>query len=445
MPLTNEERERRVFKRVVGRLVPFMFLCYVVAYLNRVNIGFAATAMQKDLSMTNQVYGFGAGLFFFGYFLFEVPSNLLLERLGARMWIARIMIMWGLVSMATMFIVGTWSYYGLRLALGLAEAGFFPGIILYLTYWIPARHRARTTALFMLAIPASMLIGAPMSEALLTMNGIGGLRGWQWLFVIEGIPAVILGVATLWVLTDRPEKAHWLPAEDREWLTKELARERVESSGRQHFSVWASLKDPKMVLLCLFYFLNNTATYGVFLFLPKILKEVSGFSGWKLVALNTPIFAVAMVGMVLIGRHSDRTGERKKHVAFCAVLASAGLALAAVFQHSVPLIVLSFVLSQLGQRSLLGPFWAIPPVFLGGTAAAAGIAVINSLGNLGGQAGSTVMGWLRDISDGYSGGLLVLAGALVVEAMIILTVKLPTRQRPAATALPVPGPTVAAR
>jgi MFS transporter, ACS family, tartrate transporter len=428
MSLPTQENERRVLKQVVRRLVPFIFLCYVIAYIDRVNIGFAASSMQRDLGMSNTVYGIGGGLFFFGYFLFEIPSNLLLERVGARIWIARIMVVWGLVSMAMMFVVGKWSFYGLRVLLGLAEAGFFPGMILYLTYWIPARERAKTGALFMLGIPAAMLIGAPISEALLSLDGVGGLQGWQWLFLVEGLPAVILGIVALFYLTDRPEKAHWLSAPDREWLSKEMARERADSAARRHVSFAAALKDPKMLVLCLFYFLNNTATYGVFLFLPKILREASGYSGWKLIGLNTPIFAVAMVGMVLIGRHSDRTGERKKHVAVCALLAAAGLMLAAAFQRSVPLIVLSFILSQLGQRSLLGPFWAIPPIFLGGTAAAAGIALINSVGNLGGQVGPTVMGWLRDGSQGYAGGLLVLAGGLVLEALVILSLKLPARQ-----------------
>ncbi len=421
----HDERERRVFRQVVGRLVPFIFVCYVIAYIDRVNIGFAADSMQRDLGMSNTVYGFGAGLFFLGYFIFEIPSNLILDRVGARVWIARIMIVWGLVSMGMMFVQGKWSFYTLRVMLGLAEAGFFPGMILYLTYWIPARQRAKTGALFMMAIPVAMLVGAPVSELLLKLDGVAGLRGWQWLFLVEGLPAVVLGVIALAYLTDRPEKAHWLAAEDREWLSQEMERERAERTARQQFKGFAALADPKVILLCAIYFLNNVATYGVFMFLPKILRETSGYTGGKLAFIAALPFVAALVGMVLIGRHSDRTGERKWHVAACAMTAAIGLALAAAFHQSTLLIVLSFMLSQLGQRSILGVFWAIPPLFLGGTAAAAGIAMINSVGNLGGYVGPSIMGKLRDLTEGYSGGLLVLAAALVVEALLVLMLKLP--------------------
>jgi ACS family tartrate transporter-like MFS transporter len=387
------DRERRVFGRVLGRIVPFMFLCYVVAYLDRVNIGFAAADMQRDLGMSDAVYGLGAGLFFFGYFLFEVPSNLILERVGARLWMARIMVVWGLVSMAMMFVVGEWSFYALRVLLGLAEAGFFPGMILYLTYWVPARQRAKAGALCMMAAPVAMVIGAPLSEGLLKLDGRLGLHGWQWLFLLEGLPAVVLGAVALYYLTDRPEGASWLPQEDREWLSREMERERAERMAHQHGSAFASLRSPK--------------------------------EGFKLSAITAIPFVVALVGMVLIGRHSDRTGERKKHVAACAGTASLGLVLAALAGNNVPAIVLSFTLSQLGQRSVQGVFWAIPPLFLGGTAAAAGIALINAVGNLGGFFGPSLMGFLRERSEGYSAGLLVLAAALATQALLVLSLRLP--------------------
>jgi ACS family tartrate transporter-like MFS transporter len=431
----QDPQEDRIIGIVSWRLVPFIFLCYLVAYIDRVNISFAGEFMQKDLGLSNTAFGRGAGLFFIGYCLFEIPSNLILERVGARIWIARIMIVWGLVSMAMMFVVGKWSFYSMRVLLGLAEAGFFPGMILYLTYWIPARERAKTGALFMMAIPVAMLIGAPISEGLLKLDGVGGLHGWQWLFLVEGLPAVVLGLIALRYLTDRPEKAHWLTTDDRDWL---MRKDRAERAARQPHRGFGALLDPKVALLCLVYFLNNMATYGVFLFLPKILREASGYTGLKLAAIAALPFAAALVGMVLIGRHSDRTGERKKHVAACAMTASIGLALAAAFQDSVPLIVLSFMLSQVGQRSILGPFWSIPPVFLGGAAAAAGIALINSVGNLGGWAGPHIMGWLRDSSQGYSRGLLVLAAALVCEAVIVLGITLPAR-------VPPPEPAVGSR
>jgi ACS family tartrate transporter-like MFS transporter len=420
-----DDLERRVFGRVIRRLVPFIFICYVVAYIDRVNIGFAARQMQKDLGMSDAVYGFGAGLFFLGYCLFEIPSNLILERVGARVWIARIMIVWGLVSMAMMFVAGAWSFYAMRVLLGLAEAGFFPGMVLYLTYWFPARQRAKVGALFMAGAPIAIAVGSPLSEGLLKLDGQYGLRGWQWLFLAEGLPAVVLGIVALRYLTDRPEKAAWLPAAERAWLQDEIAREHTQHAV--HRNLFHGLLNPRVAVLCTIYFLNTLATYGVFLFLPKILHEASGFSGQKLAGITAIPFVVALAGMVLIGRHSDRTGERQRHVAACAFTAAIGLALAALFQGSVVLIVLSFTLSQLGQRAFQGVFWAIPPMFLGGTAAAAGIAMINAMGNLGGFVGPTLVGWARGGSQDYTSGLLVLAVGLVIEAILVLSLQLPQR------------------
>jgi ACS family tartrate transporter-like MFS transporter len=417
--------ERRAIARVQARLIPFIFLCYVVAYLDRVNIGFAATELQRDLGLSDAAFGLGAGLFFIGYCVFEVPSNLILERVGARLWIARIMIGWGFVSMAMMFVSGVWSFYLLRVLLGIAEAGFFPGVILYLTYWVPARHRARTSALFMMAIPISVIIGAPLSAALLNLDGLLDLRGWQWLFLFEGAPAVILGLVTLFYLTDQPSKAQWLGDDERTWLTETMDRERAARTTSGHGSVLASLRSGKLWLLCAIYFMNTLVTYGVFLWLPRILTDASRGSGLAVGWLTALPFVAALVGMILVGRHSDRTGERKWHVAICALVAAAGLLLAINFQHNVPMLVLSFMLSQIGQRSLLAVFWAIPPIFLGGSAAAAGIALINSLGNLGGAVGPTVVGWLRGASGDYTSGLFVLAAALVVEAVLVASMRLP--------------------
>jgi MFS transporter, ACS family, tartrate transporter len=423
--LRGEETEERVVGQVIGRLIPFIFLCYVVAYLDRVNIGFAAADMQKDLRLGDDVYGFGAGLFFLGYFLFEIPSNLVLERLGARLWIARIMFVWGLVSMATIWVRDAPSFYALRILLGVAEAGFFPGAVLYLTYWIPARQRARAGALFMTAAPVSMMIGAPFSEALLRLNGLAGLHGWQWLFLVEGFPAVLLGLFAFFYLTDRPEQARWLAPADREWLGAHMAREHAERT--RHGSGLRHILSGKVLLLCVIYFLNTFATYGVFLFLPKMLREASGFSGFKLSAITAVPFVVALVGMVLIGKHSDRTGERKRHVAACALLGASGLALAAFSGNNVLLIVLSFTISQLGQRAIQSVFWAIPPAFLGSTAAAAGIALVNAVGNLGGFAGPWVVGFLRRGSSSYTAGLLAMTAALIVEAVLVLSLRLSAR------------------
>lgn len=438
--MARAEQGKLVVSRVIRRLIPFIFLCYVIAYVDRVNIGFAAAELQRDLGLSDVAFGFGAGLFFVGYCLLEVPSNLILERVGARLWIARIMIGWGLVSIAMMAVTGKWSFYLLRVLLGIAEAGFFPGVILYLTYWVPSAHRARTSALFMMAIPVSVIVGAPVSEALLALDGTLGLRGWQWLFLVEGVPAVLVGIWTLFYLTDTPEKASWLSADQRAWLTQTMGRERSRRVTGGHASVGESLRSGKLWLLCAIYFMNTLVTYGVFLWLPRILRDASKGSGWPIGWLTAVPFAVALVGMVLVGRHSDRTGERKWHVAVCALVAASGLLLAIAFQDNVWMLVLSFTLCQLGQRSLLSVFWAIPPIFLGGTAAAAGIALINSLGNLGGAVGPTVVGWLRGASGNYTSGLLVLATALVIEAILVASMRLPPPRATAAPAAPATGP-----
>lgn len=434
MPTDTAELGRETISRVIRRLIPFIFICYVVAYIDRVNIGFAKADLQADLGLSSAAYGLGAGLFFIGYCVFEIPSNLILERVGARLWIARIMIVWGLVSMAMMFVTGEQSFYAMRILLGVAEAGFFPGMVLYLTYWVPNAERARTGALFMTAAPVSVMIGAPISEALLALDGRLGLQGWQWLFLAEGFPAVVLGVMAWWFLTDRPEQANWLTTPQREWLSSEMARERAERGARQHGSDLRSLMSGKVWLLCLIYFMNTVVTYGVFLWLPSILRELSGYRGLKLSVVTMIPFSAALVGMILIGRHSDRTGERKRHVAACALTAAIGIVLAAVFQEHLLLIVLSFALSQVGQRSVMSVFWAIPPIFLG-SAAAAGIALINALGNLGGFVGPWVMGWLKGSTGNYTAGLLVLATALVLEAMLVMTLRLPEPQ-PAVAAMP---------
>jgi MFS transporter, ACS family, tartrate transporter len=433
MPSVDQARDRtaasnrEAIARVTRRLIPFAFLCYVVAYLDRVNVGFAASVMQRDLGFTNTEYGVGAGLFFLGYCLFEVPSNIILERVGARRWIARIMIGWGIVAMGMMFVRDATSFYIARIVLGLAEAGFFPGIVLYLTYWIPAADRARTGALFMMAAPVSIIVGAPISALLLGLDGRLGLRGWQWLFLLEGLPAVLLGVFALKVLTDRPRDADWLPAGDREWLTRTMDGERARRAAGGHTSILDSLSSGRVWLLCLVYFLNTVNTYGIFLWLPKMLSEAAGSRGLSISLLTAIPFMVALVAMVLVGRHSDRTGERKGHVAACALTAAAGLILAVVFRDNIWLLVLSFTLSQMGQRSVMSVFWTIPPIFLGGVGAAAGIGLINAIGNLGGAVGPSLMGILRDWTGAYTGGLLVLACALVVEAIVVMTLEIPAR------------------
>lgn len=428
-PLLSTFDQQRVIARVTRRLIGFAFVCYVVAYIDRVNIGFAASALQRDLHLSDTAYGIGGGLFFLGYCLFEIPSNLLLERIGARIWIARIMIVWGLVSMATMFVTSVTTFYAARIVLGVAEAGFFPGMVLYLTYWIPAAERARTGALFMMAAPIAIIVGAPASEAVLSLHQRAGLAGWQWLFLLEGAPAVLLGVLALRILTDRPEQARWLDAPGRDWLAAKMAAERAVRQQHGHASLGAAFASPKVWRLATVYFLNTLVTYGVFLWLPKILRDLSGHGGWRLTVITSIPFVCALIGMIVIGRHSDRTGERKRHVAACALIAATGLIVAAAFTHNLPLLVVSFAFSQVGQRSVMSVFWSIPPIVLGGSAAAAGIALINAVGNLGGFVGPSVMGWLRDATGGYSGGMLVLAAALLAAAALVATIDLPPEPR----------------
>ena len=428
----DSARQRRILRRVQGRIIPFAFLCYVVAYVDRVNIGFAATELQRDLRLTQTEYGFGAGLFFLAYCIFEIPSNLLLERVGARRWIARILIGWGVVSMGTMFVTDAWSFMVARVLLGIAEAGFFPGIVLYLTYWIPSSERARTGALFMMAAPVAVIVGGPVSEALLRLDGTLGLQGWQWLFLIEGLPAVVLGLLALDVLTDRPENAAWLAPDDRAWLAQTMADERARRQAVGSTTISASFASGRVWLLSGVLFMNSLVTYGIFLWLPKMLQDVSGTRGFALSTITSIPFVAALAAMVLVGRHSDRTGERKVHVAVCALTAAVGLLLAVASQGHLWLLVVSFTLSQMAQRALVGVFWAMPPMFLGGTAAAAGIALINAIGNLGGFAGPAIMGTLRDATGGYAGGLLVLAGALVIETCLVLSLRLPAGRQPAA-------------
>jgi len=424
-PADSADRGRRVLARVQRRFIPFAFICYVVAYIDRVNVGFVATELQTQLGIGATGYGVAAGLFFLGYCLFEIPSNLILERVGARRWIARIMIGWGLVSMATMFVWDGPTFMVARVVLGIAEAGFFPGMVLFMTYWFPASERARTGALFMMASPIAVIIGAPMSMAILRLDGAFGLEGWQWLFLIEGAPAVILGVLALFVLTDRPEDARWLSTEDRDWLTRTMADDRAKRQATGITSVRHGFMNPQLWLLCGVFFLNSIVNYGIFLWLPKLLADVTGAEGFTLSAITSVPFIVALGAMVLVGRHSDRTGERRWYVAGCALANAVGLLIAVSFQQNIFLLVLGFTISQMALRSLAGVFWAMPPALLGGAAAAAGIALINSLGNIGGFVGPSLIGWLLDVTGSYTQGLLALTIVLIAQALLVLRVRLP--------------------
>jgi ACS family tartrate transporter-like MFS transporter len=415
--------ERETLERVSRRLIPFLFVLYIVAYLDRINVGFAALQMQADLGFGDAVYGLGAGIFFIGYFLFEVPSNLILERVGPRFWISRIMITWGLVSSAMMFVRDPATFYALRFLLGVAEAGFFPGMILYLTYWFPAAERARAVAKFMTATAMAGVIGGPVSGALLELDGLAGLAGWQWLFLVEGIPAVVLGVVVVVFLTDRPEHATWLEPAQRTWLAERLEAERAATSQRHGASLRRALVHPRVWSLGILYFVLVLGVYGVSLWLPQMISTRVRASELEVGILTAIPYAVAAVAMVLTGRHSDRSGERRWHVALPALAGAAGLAASALVEAPA-LGVLGLCLAALGIWSSLGPFWTLPTAFLSGTAAAGGIALVNSVGNLGGFVGPWVLGLLKDATGDFRAGLAFLALGLAAAAALALRMPL---------------------
>ena len=427
------ELEMRVLRKITYRIVPFIMLLYFIAFIDRVNIGFASLTMNKDLGFSPAVFGFGAGIFFLGYFLFEVPSNLILEQVGARIWIARVMITWGLISGGMAFVQGSTSFYVLRFLLGAAEAGFFPGIILYLSYWFPARKRAAVTALFMAAAPLSTALGSPISGALLEMHGLLGLAGWQWMFLIEALPALVLGVVVLFYMTDRPEKAKWLADDERAWLVNEMNAERAAKSATASHSIWRGLADPKVLALSLVYFGTSAGLYTLGIWAPQIIKEF-GLTSLQVGFLNAIPATLAVVAMVLWARHSDRTNERKWHVVGACLLASLGLVLAG-FSSTVVAVLAALTLVNIGISSSKPPLWSMPTMFLSGSAAAAGIATINSIGNLGGFVGPAMIGWIKEQTGSFNGGLYFVAGLLVLSAVLTLVVA--RSQRRDTVALPV--------
>jgi MFS transporter, ACS family, tartrate transporter len=425
---------QRALRRITWRIVPFIMLLYFIAFIDRVNIGFAALTMNKDIGLSASAYGFGAGIFFLGYFLFEVPSNLVLEKVGARLWIARVMITWGLISAGMAFVRGPTSFYALRFLLGAAEAGFFPGIILYLSYWFPTGRRASVTALFMAAAPVSTALGSPVSAALLEMNGVLAMKGWQWLFVLEAIPAVVLGVVVLFHMTDRPALARWLPEDERAWLVQTMDAEAATRSGHAHHSPWRGLLDARVLALSLVYFGTSAGLYTLGIWSPQIIKQL-GVSSLTVGFLNAVPPTVSIAAMVLWARHSDRTGERSWHVVVPCVIAAAGLFLAGSAGAALASVVATLTLVNIGISSAKPPLWSMPTLFLSGPAAAAGIATINSIGNLGGFVGPAMIGWLKQRTGSFSGGLYFVGGLLVISAVVTLVLA-HRAARPAVAAVP---------
>jgi ACS family tartrate transporter-like MFS transporter len=415
--------EQTVLRAVSSRLVPFLFILYLTSFLDRVNVGFAALEMNRDLGFGPAVYGFGAGIFFIGYALFEVPSNLILARTGDRVWIARIMITWGFIAAGMMFVRGPLAFYLMRFLLGVAEAGFFPGIIYYLSLWFPETVRARMIARFVIAIPVSAVIGGPLSGALLGLQGRLGLAGWQWLFLLEGLPAVVLGIAVLLYLPDGPGDAQWLAPDQRRWLTARLAAERDYCLAQHGHSIGKALLSPIVWQLGLLAFLIfSFGQYALSLWLPQIIRGFSGLSNIEVGILVAVPNLAAMIGMLLVGANSDRVGERFWHIAAVSFAATVGL-VGAAFTHSVAIAVVFLSLALVGLLSAHGPFWPLPSKFLTGAAAAGGIALINSLANLSGFVGPYTVGLLVGASGNFRTGFLVIALAPLAGTVLVLRLR----------------------
>ena len=410
-------------RRINRRLMPFLFLLYIVAYLDRVNVGYASLQMTGDLKFTDDIFGFGSGIFFLGYVLLEIPGTILVEIWSARKWIARIMISWGLIAALTGLVRTAHQFYWARFLLGVAEAGFFPGVIVYLTHWYRGVDRAKAIAMFMSAIPLSFVIGAPISAVLMKIHWFG-LHGWQWLLILEGAPAIVLGIVTLFYLTDRPEQATWLPEREREWIIEELAREkRAKVAAGSDFSVWRALRNPNVLLLMLSYFCGSTCQYGFGLWLPKMVKNLSGLTTTQSTLVSAIPYLAAWPAMLLVGWNSDRTRERRVHTSVC--LAVSGLALLAT-QYTGANVVLGIAMFSIAAMAIngrLSAFWPMPSAFLGGTAAAAAIGLINCIGNTGGFVGPSIVGFLSTKFGSYAGGVAFLIGSAFVGAAAVLLVR----------------------
>lgn len=411
--------EARAYNKVVWRIIPLLFLCYILSYLDRVNVGFAKLQMMNDLHFSETVYGIGAGIFFIGYFFFEVPSNLILHRVGARRWIARIMVTWGIISTCTMFVSSPTMFYVLRFLLGVAEAGFFPGIILYLTFWFPSERRGQMTALFMTGIPIAGVLGGPLSGLILeTMAGKYGLAGWQWLFLLEGIPSVLVGFVVLAYLDDRIEDAKWLNDDEKKILRANIDK---DDSDKSHGSAFSAFRNPQVWLLCLVYFCLVMGLYGVSFWLPTIIKAMGVANSLHVGLIYAIPYLVAAVGMVLIGRSADARRERRWHIAVPCLLGAAGLILSVIFSAAPVLAIASLSLATLGIISALPLFWSCPTALLGGIAAAGGIAFINSVGNLAGFVSPYMVGFLKDATQSTDVGMYALAGFLLLAGVLVIT------------------------
>ena len=413
---SDDSFETKTYHKVDVRLLPFLFLCYILAYLDRVNVGFAKLQMLKDLSLSDAAFATGAGIFFIGYFFFEVPSNVLLKKFGARMWIARIMISWGVISACMIFVKGEWSFYAMRCLLGLAEAGFFPGVIFYLTLWYPSRYRSTRTAWFVAAIAVSGVIGNPMSGWIMDkLSGAMNLAGWQWLFLAEGIPSVLVGFWVIYYLNSSIEEAKWLTGEEKALLANRLVAEDQHKTEHNLKDAFAS---GKVWVLCAIYFTLMIGLYGIAFWLPTIVKAF-GMKGYLRIGLVTAIpYGVAVIGMILLSLHSDKTGERRLHYVANVTAGAVGLILSGIFASQPVLAIIFLSIGTLGVIGSMPLFWPLPSAFLAGTAAAAGIGIVNSVGNLGGYFGPNIPIWAKAVSSDKSAALYIIAGILLVGAFL---------------------------
>ena len=424
--------EAQLMRKITWKVIPFLCLCFMAAFLDRVNVGFAKAQMMKELGMSATVYSLGAGIFFVGYFLFEVPSNLILAKVGARGWIARIMITWSIISASFAFVQGETSFYILRFLLGAAEAGFFPGVIYYLTKWFPAAHRSRTIALFMMAAAGTGIIGAPLSGAILQMHGIGGLSGYKWLFLLEALPSLILGIILYLRLPNGPEEAKFLDESEKKWLADKLEQDRIAAGPSAHTSFKQALTDPRVLTLCFVYFTHVLAGYGLDFFLPTLIKGEYKDSSEFIQGCITGIPAIfAIIIMGPYGRSSDRKNERKWHYAAAVWWAAAGLLIASFHPPAIVCVIaLGFVVA--GRWSAVAPFWGLTTTFLSGTAAAGSIALINAVGNLGGICGPYIMGWTEQYLNSHDWGLRTLAFLVFLGGLIATRIKIKPTAAPTA-------------
>jgi MFS family permease len=415
-----EPLERETVNRVAWRLIPILMLGYFCAYLDRVNVGFAGLTMNKALGFSASVYGFGAGVFFVGYFIAEIPSNLILERVGARRWIARILLTWGIISGLTAFVWNDWSFYGVRFLLGIAEAGFYPGIVLYLTWWFPSAYRSRMVAIFQTASVISLIIGPPVSAWLLTWDGLAGLQGWQWLFLMEALPPIIMCLVTYYLLTDKPRDALWLRPEQRTWLQARLDSEVKQREEVHRYELMEAMSNGRVWLLTLVYFGQNVSGYGLLLFLPTIVKSF-GISTMMTGVVSALPFVFAAFAMIYWALRSDRSGSRTAYVASACALSAAGLAAGAfIGTGNATLMMVALTLGIMGQYTIAPTFWPLPTAMLSGVAAAGGIALINAVGNLGGFVGPYMFGLIRDYTGSDLISLLALAAAPIVSMLVLL-------------------------